>query len=73
MQKELQVSLVPAVGRAVTAMEKNISKSVADELRPIVTRSPNVTLDKDFAPRLAAEIASRLPSASDIATTLQVK
>lgn len=73
VQKELQVALVPAVGRLLAGMEKNIAKNITEELRPhLAQRSSNGSWDKDLPPRLASEVTSRLPTASDIATALQV-
>jgi hypothetical protein len=73
VQKELQTALVPALGRLLTSLEKNLAKSLADDLKPVLAHGQtNGTWAQDLPPRLASEVASRLPSANDIANALQV-
>lgn len=72
VQKELQTALVPALGRLLTSLEKNLAKSLADDLKPVLAHGQtNGTWAQDLPPRLASEVASRLPSANDIANALQ--
>jgi hypothetical protein len=73
VQKELQATLVPALGRLLMSTEKNLAKSLADDLKPLLAHSQtNGAWPQDAAPRLVSEIASQLPSADDIANAIQV-
>jgi len=65
VQKELQATLTPALGRFTMCLEKTLVKNL-DELQARLESK-----QENLPPRLASEVAAHLPTANDIASSLQ--
>ncbi len=56
LQKELNALIIPALGRLLASMEKNLTKNVSDDLKPTLSQVC------DNAPQSSNELFSNIPS-----------